>query len=228
MTKNSGVCAVDGCDRVVVARGYCRRHYSRWHQTGDPGPVGLKRLPDKTPCVVFGCENLSEAGGYCSMHRYRVRVHGDPGPAGRVRKGRKPSPAIPCEVEDCERFRDHGSPYCKLHRERLRRTGELGPAQPLRKNGVVKPRGDGYVRLTLPDGRRVLEHVYVMEQYLGRRLVGPENVHHKNGIKHDNDLGNLELWLVMQPTGQRVTDLMAYIAEYHAAAMRAMLAGEED
>ena len=87
----------------------------------------------------------------------------------------------------------------------------------------MKPRKDGYVRLTMPDGRRVLEHVYVMEQALGRRLVPPENVHHKNGIGHDNDPGNLELWLKMQPSGQRVEDLMKYIAEYHADAMRRLL-----
>ena len=79
------------------------------------------------------------------------------------------------------------------------------------------------MRRTLPDGRRVLEHVWVKEQELGRPLVDGENVHHKNGIKHDNDPGNLELWLVMQPTGQRVTDLMEYIARYHAEAMRQML-----
>ena len=73
----------------------------------------------------------------------------------------------------------------------------------------------------------MLEHVHVKEQELGRRLAPGENVHHKNGIKDDNDPDNLELWLKMQPSGQRVTDLMAYIAEYHADAMREMLAGKE-
>jgi hypothetical protein len=97
---------------------------------------------------------------------------------------------------------------------------------------LVAPKGsghvnkDGYRRLTLSDGRRVLEHVYVMEQHLGRRLVDGENVHHRNGIKGDNDLSNLELWLVVQPTGQRVEDLMKYIAQYHADAMLAVLQGK--
>ena len=62
---------------------------------------------------------------------------------------------------------------------------------------------------------------------LGRRLVAPENVHHKNGVGTDNWLGNLELWLKMQPSGQRVTDLMEYIAKYHADAMLAMLAARK-
>lgn len=160
------------------------------------------------------------------MHRSRVRAHGEPGPAERLSKGRGPAPKMPCSVEGCDRKRK-GASYCHLHTERLRRTGEVGPAQPTRVRGVVKPTKEGYRRLTLPDGRRVLEHVHVMEQDLGRRLAGIENVHHKNGIKHDNDPGNLELWLVMQPTGQRVADLMEYIAEYHAAAMLDMLAGKE-
>jgi hypothetical protein len=161
------------------------------------------------------------------MHRWRIRTYGEPGPPGPIKKRRDAAPSAPCSVEDCDRLRNHGSPYCKLHRERLRRTGEIGPAQPITQKGVVKPRPDGYRRIHVENGRRVLEHVYVMEQQLGRRLVGAENVHHKNGIKHDNDPGNLELWLKMQPSGQRVTDLMEYIAEYHADAMLARLAARK-
>lgn len=159
------------------------------------------------------------------MHRWRVREHGDPGGAEQVKPHRKKDPAL-CVVDGCERRRK-GATWCHLHTERVRRTGEPGPAQPMRTRGIVRARQDGYVRLTLPDGRRVLEHALVMEEILGRRLAPGENVHHRNGVKDDNSPANLELWLVMQPTGQRVEDLMRYIAEYHATAMRSMLAKME-
>lgn len=52
-----------------------------------------------------------------------------------------------------------------------------------------------------------------MEEMIGRSLFSNENVHHKNGVRHDNRPENLELWVKSQPSGQRPEDLVTWAWE---------------
>ena len=174
-------------------------------------------------CVVEGCERRTRTVRlkFCQMHYRRVQRHGDPGGPEPLKVNRYVED--PCAVDGCERLAIARS-YCLMHFKRIERTGDAGSVEP--KAVTIRDRIDdqGYRRITV-DGRKVKEHRYVMEQMIGRKLLPGENVHHLNGIRHDNRPENLELWAIAQTCGQRVTDQIAWAREILARYEPLELAG---
>lgn len=71
----------------------------------------------------------------------------------------------------------------------------------------------GYVWMRIPTApgqprREVLEHRFVVETAIGRKLTKEETVHHVNGDRADNREENLELFASRHGPGQRVSDIV--------------------
>jgi hypothetical protein len=75
---------------------------------------------------------------------------------------------------------------------------------------IFVPSNDPFVKLSKTSskyGAWMLEHRYVMSKHVNRVLQSDESVHHKNGIRNDNCIENLELWLSKHGAGQRTEDI---------------------
>ena len=90
-----------------------------------------------------------------------------------------------------------------------------------RRNYINKIKKEGYNKSEVYIGKDgyalvkgIPEHLIVMELKLGRELFDDETVHHKNGLRSDNDPNNLELWSHSQPYGQRVEDKVKWAREF--------------
>lgn len=202
-------CSVDGCDEKHDALGLCRKHYKRLlYKRSAEAEASRQRIPNRK-CSIEGCERKHSAKGVCAMH-YK----------NHTRYGIKYGVVIDvelkkCSVDGCVK-NIMAKNLCDGHYQRLARGMPL--SSPLanrgkRGGGSRWKDNQGYIIIVTPKGRRLSEHRLVMENYLGRTLASDETVHHKNGIRDDNRIENLELWVSTQPAGQRVEDLLNWAKE---------------
>lgn len=226
-------CEAGNCDGRVVARGLCQRHYYRLRKYGDP------HYTRKGKGYIDGnCRYLYKAGhpnstktGKIQEHIYVmsehlgrelndneavIHINGDR-LDNRLENLRIEKKENICKIKRC---RDvvHAKGFCSKHYSRFIKFGD--PNKILQgESGEGTINENGYRLIYLPDhpnaqdGGRILEHRYMMSNKLGRPLMDFERVHHKNGIRHDNDLDNLELWVLSHPPGQKPQDLVRWAKE---------------
>jgi hypothetical protein len=56
-------CAVEDCDRLVTARGWCPKHYQRWWATGS-----VELRPPAPRCEVDWCTRPAKRDQRCNHH----------------------------------------------------------------------------------------------------------------------------------------------------------------
>lgn len=217
-------CAFSECERAVQHKELCHTHYEQLRiRKSLELLTPIHKYDSKSKyCGVTGCKNPryvspsnNKRSSWCGSHKHARPVQ---------------SEDIKCQVEECPRAARvsvHSiTGYCETHAKNPNAAVTSGEAMINRSPEFWGKDKKGYLVKRI-DGIDYRQHRMVMEGYLGRALLPGENVHHKNAIKTDNRIENLQLWQVSQPAGSNLLDTMEYMRWYlkeHAEDEKRLLA----
>jgi hypothetical protein len=137
------MCTVDGCERKVLAKGFCATHYARNAKYGDPlgGPRFIQSPNAARGCSVAGCDGAHLARGLCSKHYQVARNSG----AIKVVPQKVVNDGV-CNVDGCGRP-CYGCGYCQKHYSKFKKYGDPLASAPKKTGGQCSTPGcPGVVR----------------------------------------------------------------------------------
>lgn len=98
-----------------------------------------------------------------------------------------------CLISDCFRTDIIARFLCSKHHSYYKKHNNLDKFPLMqRKHGTGSITNYGYKRIYI-NGKRTLEHRFLIEKIIGRQLKTGEIIHHKDGNRLNNSLSNLEL-----------------------------------
>jgi hypothetical protein len=118
------ICSIEACPGAIWARGWCRIHYSRWYDHGDPLAAATRVSSYRgAACKVDDCAVPARVRGWCKAHYQAWLKRGDP--LGSAPK----RPVRLCDYPDCENKHKTGG-YCEQHARQVRGGRPVGPILP--------------------------------------------------------------------------------------------------